>query len=146
MDWNTIILLASALSLAACLNESGAGEFIVDTIIGLTGQNISALAVFAFVACLASLMANLISTSATTTILVPISIYLGEKIGVDPRLFAISIAVFANIVYATPTSSPPNSMTLTAGYKFVDYLKTGGLLNVLSLIMLIIFYGVFYSF
>lgn len=144
VDWNTIILLASALSMAACLNESGAGELIVDSIVGLTGSQISHYLVLAIIAVLASLMANLISTSATTTILVPISIYLANRVGMDARSLAIAVAVFANVVYTTPTSSPPNAMTLTGGYRFVDYVKVGGLLNVITLIVTLIIFPIFH--
>lgn len=144
VDWNTIILLASALSMAACLNESGAGERIVDSIVGLTGSDVSPYLILVIIAVLASLMANTISTSATTTILVPIAIYLANSIGMDPRSLAIAVAVFANVVYMTPTSSPPNALTLTAGYRFVDYLKVGGLLNVVTLIITILLFPLFH--
>ena len=144
VDWTTIILLASALSMAACLNESGAGERIVDIIVGLTGTEISPYLVLTLIAVLASLMANTISTSATSTILVPISIYLANRVGMNPRSLAIAVAVFANVVYMTPTSSPPNAMTLTAGYRFIDYLKIGGLLNAITLFLTLIVFSFFH--
>ncbi len=144
VDWNTVILLASALSMAACLNESGAGELIVDSIVKLTGAEINSYIVLIIVAVLASLMANTISTSATTTILVPISIYMANSFGMNPRSLAIAVAVFANIVYITPTSSPPNAMTLTAGYRFLDYVKVGGILNIITLILTLIVFPVFH--
>lgn len=144
VDWNTVVLLASALSMAACLNESGAGELIVDSIVNLTGSNVSHYLILVIVAILASLLANTISTSATTTILVPISIYLANSFGMNPRSLAIAVAVFANVVYMTPTSSPPNAMTLTAGYRFMDYLKVGGILNVITLLITLIIFPLFH--
>ena len=144
VDWNTIILLASALSMAACLNESGAGELIVDTIVRVAGTELNHYLILAVIAVLASLMANTISTSATTTILVPISIYLANRVGMNPRSLAIAVAVFANIVYITPTSSPPNAMTLTAGYRFTNYVKVGGLLNIISVIVTLLIFPFFH--
>lgn len=144
VDWNTVVLLASALSMAACLNESGAGVLIADSIVKLTGSEINRYIILVIIATLASLMANTISTSATTTILVPISIYLANSFGINPRSLAIAVAVFANVVYITPTSSPPNAMTLTAGYRFVDYVKVGGILNVITLILTLIIFPLFH--
>ncbi len=144
VDWNTVILLASALSMAACLNESGAGELIVDSIVKLTGSEINHYFILIIVAVLSSLMANMISTSATTTILVPISIYLANSFGINPRSLALAVAVFANVVYITPTSSPPNAMTLTAGYRFMDYVKVGGILNIITLILTLIIFPLFH--
>ena len=144
VDWNTVILLASALSMAACLNESGAGVLIVDSIVKLTGSEINKYFILVIIAVLASLMANTISTSATTTILVPICIYLANNFGMNPRSLAIAVAVFANVVYLTPTSSPPNAMTLTAGYRFVDYVKVGGILNIITLILTLCIFPLFH--
>ncbi len=144
VDWNTVILLASALSMAACLNESGAGELIVDSIVRLTGSEVNHYLILVVIAVLASLLANTISTSATTTILVPISIYLAESFGMNPRSLAIAVAVFANVVYMTPTSSPPNALTLTGGYRFIDYLKVGGLLNIITLILTLLIFPIFH--
>ncbi len=144
VDWNTVVLLASALSMAACLNESGAGVLIADSIVKLTGSEINRYVILVIIATLASLMANTISTSATTTILVPISIYLANSFGINPRSLAIAVAVFANVVYITPTSSPPNAMTLTAGYRFVDYVKVGGILNVITLILTLFIFPLFH--
>jgi di/tricarboxylate transporter len=40
----------------------------------------------------------------------------------------------SNLAFATPVSTPPITMTLVAGYRFMDYMKVGGLFNLLTVI------------
>jgi len=49
----------------------------------------------------------------------------------------IAVAVAANIGYATPISTPPITMTLVAGYRFMDYVKFGGLFNVMAYLLVV---------
>ena len=49
----------------------------------------------------------------------------------------MAVAIAANIGYATPISTPPITMTLSAGYRFKDYVKVGGLLNLLAIVLMI---------
>ncbi len=145
LDWNTIFLLASALGVAACLNESGAGELIANSIVGLIGNDVNGFMILAVVALLASLLGNIVSTTASTAILAPICVYVAPKIGMDARTLVIAVVVFANVVYSTPTSTPPNSMTLVAGYRFTDYIKVGGLLNIITIAVLLIIFPLLYT-
>ncbi len=145
LDWNTIILVASALGFALCLNESGAGEVIAKAFVGLVGSNVNHFVVLAVIAFLASFLGNIVSASAATPILVPICLYMAPEIGMDPRSLVIAVVVFSSIVYTTPTSTPPNSMPLVAGYRYRDYVKIGGLLNLLTIVILLLLYPLIYQ-
>lgn len=145
LDWNTIILVACALGFASCLNESGAGEVIAKAFVGLVGTNVNHFIVLAVIAFLASFLGNIVSASAATPILAPICLYMAPEIGMDPRALIIAVVVFSSIVYTTPTSTPPNSMPLVAGYRYRDYVKIGGLLNVATVILLLLIYPLIYQ-
>ena len=144
LDWNTIILIACSLSFASCLNESGAGELIANTIVAVVGNEVNHFLVLAVVAVLASFLGNLVSASAATPILAPICMYMAPEVGMDPRALIIAVVVFSSIVYTTPTSTPPNSMPLVAGYRYRDYIKVGGLLNVVTVFILLCMYPLIY--
>lgn len=145
LDWNTIILIACSLGFAACLNESGAGEVIANAFVGMVGNNVNHFIVLVVIAILASFLGNIVSASAATPILAPICIYMAPKIGMDPRSLVIAVVVFSSIVYTTPTSTPPNSMPLIAGYRYNDYVKIGGLLNIITVVVLLLIYPLVYS-
>ncbi len=145
LDWNTIILVACALGFASCLNESGAGVVIAKAFVGFVGPNVNHFVVLIIIALLASFLGNIVSASAATPILAPICLYMAPEIGMDSRALIIAVVVFSSIVYTTPTSTPPNSMPLVAGYRYRDYVKIGGLLNVTSVVLLLLVYPLIYK-
>lgn len=145
LDWNTIILIACSLGFAACLNESGAGEVIANAFVGLVGKDVNHYVVLVVIAILASFLGNIVSASAATPILAPICLYMAPKIGMDSRSLVLAVVIFSSIVYTTPTSTPPNSMPLIAGYRYTDYVKIGGLLNVITVVCLLIIYPFIYT-
>lgn len=144
VDWNTVILLACSLGFASGLKESGAVSLLVDATIGLIGDSPNHFLVYATIAVLSSAMGNIISTTATTLILSPICYELALNLGMNPRSLIFTVVVFVNIVYTSPSSTPPNSMTLAGGYKYLDYVKVGGLLNVITVAILIFFFPLIY--
>ncbi len=144
LDWNTIVLLAAALGFAAALDESGTGELIANICVSALGANVKPIIVLILIAFLATMLGNMISASGATPILAPICLYMAPKFGMDPRSLVIAVVVFSSIVYSTPTSTPPNSMPMIAGYRFMDYVKVGGLLNLATVVMMIILFPMMY--
>jgi di/tricarboxylate transporter len=144
LDWKTIILVAFALGFAACLDESGAGNVIASYFVNFIGSEVNPMFVLTVLAFLSSFLGNIVSASAATPILAPMCLYMAPKLGLDPRSLIIAVVVFGSIVYTSPTSTPPNSMPLIAGYRYMDYVKIGGLLNLVSIILIIFIFPVFY--
>lgn len=145
LDWNSILLIACALGVASCLNESGTGELIASFVINRFGKEVNSFVILTIFAILASFLGNMISASAATPILVPIALHLAPVWGMNTRALIIAIVVFSSIVYTTPTSTPPNSMPLVAGYRYIDYVKVGGLLNVITVVILLLIYPLIYN-
>lgn len=145
LDWNTIILVACALGFASCLSESGAGEVIANFIVDIVGTDVNHYIVLVIIAFLSSFLGNIVSASAATPILAPICLYLAPEIKMDARVLIIAVVVFSSVVYTTPTSTPPNSMPLVAGYRYRDYVKIGGLLNVMTVAILLLLYPLIYQ-
>ncbi|MBO5493970.1 MAG: hypothetical protein J5974_11640 [Pyramidobacter sp.] len=59
---------------------------------------------------------------------------------VSPVPFVIVIGCIAtNLATATPVGTTAVTMTLPAGYKYMDYVKVGGLLNIILLIVACLF-------
>lgn len=75
---------------------------------------------------LAAILTNLMSNAACAAILTPLGIAVALAVGADPKTFVILIILGADISYVTPIASPPITMTLAGGYRFMDYVKIGG--------------------
>ncbi|ETA82411.1 SLC13 family permease [Youngiibacter fragilis] len=147
IDMNTILLFVGSLALAKALETSGAGGFIADTIIKTLGSNPSPLVLLFVVLLLSSVMTNFMSNTATTALLVPISLSLANAMGADPRAVLMATVIGGSMAYATPIGMPANTMVYgIGGYKFRDYVKAGVPLIVVSLVVSMILLPILFPF
>ena len=146
IDLKTIFLFGGTLSLAAALEQTGAGELIAEKVIGMLGDNPSVLTFVIFMLC--CVMTNFMSNTATTALMVPIGISIAQGMGADPSAVLMACVIGGSCAYATPIGMPANTMVVTAGgYTFKDYAKAGVpmilVATVVSMILLPIFYPFF---
>ena len=137
MDWTTIIVIACSLGLSAGLEQSGAGMLVAQTMVNLLGDSVSPWLLCAALAFVAVVLGNFMSSTATAALLVPIAISVALTLGFDVKSVVMAVVIAANISYATPVSTPPMTMTLAAGYRFMDYVKVGGLFNLLAYLLVV---------
>ena len=134
MDWNTVVVLAAALGFADGMNKSGAAQIIANVLLSLVGnENIFLLS--AMLILIATLLSQLMSNVAVVTILTPLAIALASGMSIDPIPFVVMVILGASLVFATPMGTTPMTMTLAGGYRFMDYVKVGGVLNVILVIV-----------
>lgn len=139
IDWNTVFLYSGMLSLAGAMDRTGAGKMIADTVIGWVGTNASpyliTAALFLLTVCLTQFMNN----TALTALLAPIGLVIANGLGADPKAVLMAIAIAASCAFATPIGTPPNTLILgIGGYRFMDYVKAGGPLVLVSFIISVI--------
>jgi len=137
MDWNTVVIIGGSLGLSAGLAYSGAGQMIAEGAVGLLGENASPWFVASLLALVVIILGNFMSATATAALFIPITISIAIQMNIDVHALVMAVIVACNITYATPVSTPPLTMTLSAGYKFTDYLKFGGLFNLLAYLLVI---------
>jgi len=141
MDWTTLIIMGCSFVVAAGLEQSGAGALIARSMISLLGDKASPWLLCSILALTSVLLTNFMSSTATSAILLPIAVLTAAELGYDVKIVAMSVAIATNIGYATPISTPPLTMTLPAGYRFMDYVKYGGLFNLLAYILVVLLFG-----
>ena len=147
IDMQTIFLFGGTLSLAKALDSTGAGAKIADTVIGALGQDASPFVLLVAVFLLACVMTNFMSNTATTALLVPISISIAAGMGADPRAVVMATVIGGSCAYATPIGMPANTMVMSAGgYRFNDYVKAGLPLIIVSTIVSLILLPMFFPF
>lgn len=148
IDLKTIFLFGGTLSLAAALEQTGAGELIAEKVIGMLGDNPYPYVLTFVIFMLCCVMTNFMSNTATTALMVPIGISIAQGMGADPSAVLMACVIGGSCAYATPIGMPANTMVVTAGgYTFKDYAKAGVpmilVATVVSMILLPIFYPFF---
>lgn len=147
IDLQTIFLFGGTLALAAALESSGAGVVVADTVIGLLGTNASPFALLFAVLLISSVLTNFMSNTATTALLVPISLSIATGMGADPRAVLMATVIGGSMAYATPIGMPANTMVLApGGYKFRDYTKAGLPLIAIALVLSLVLLPIFFPF
>lgn len=140
MDWNTVFLLAGSMGIAAALDRSGGGQLLADSVLRALGPAVSPFTVLAAISGLGLVLTQVTSNTAVTAMLAPIALFLSQQMGVSPHPMMMAVATTCAAAFATPVATPPNTLVLTAGYRFTDYVLVGGLLTALSygLVLLIV--------
>ena len=134
INWQTIVLFAAMLPMSIALEKTGVSAMISGSIVeglGGSGPRILLAGIYA----VTSVMTIFISNTVTAVLMAPIALQCALQIGVSPVPFMFAVTVAASMCLASPFSTPPNALVMSAGqYTFMDYIKVG--------LPLQIFYGV----
>ncbi|NJK28032.1 MAG: TRAP transporter large permease subunit [Coleofasciculaceae cyanobacterium SM2_3_26] len=136
IEWKTLILIGSMLAFGQAMVTTGAAEFLAQTISHLPGAETST-GLLSYFFLFAVLLTQPMSNQASAAVLVPIALQTALLQGYDPRPFAIIIALAASCSFITPLE-PASVLIYSAGrYRFMDFVRVGGLLTVLIYFMAI---------
>lgn len=146
MDWRAVVVMGGALGIAKGLNQSGAIQMIAEkTLVLFGGQEANPFLLCVVLFILGNILGNIISHAATAAILVPLGVTIALSLGVDPTTYAMAIIFGSNSTFVTPIATPPVTMTLVGGYRFMDYVKVGGVLNIFVCIVVALLVPVLYG-
>lgn len=137
VEWKVIILIGCMLGLGVAMQETGAAEYLAGIIVSAVGKAgpIWLLTGFFF---LTVLLTQPMSNQAAAVVVLPVAIATALQSGLNPRPFAMMIAVAASTSYLTPLE-PACVMVYGPGrYRFAEFFKIGWLLTVLIYVVAII--------
>ncbi|MFM7184832.1 MAG: SLC13 family permease [Planctomycetota bacterium] len=130
IEWESLLLIAASFGLARALEKTGLAEAIARTTINAAGDNPHV--VLAALYLVAMLFTELMSNNAAAVLTFPIAWRTAGDLGVNPMAFVMAITVAASCGFATPMGYQTNLMIYgPGGYKFRDYVRFGGPLNLL---------------
>ena len=137
VEWKALIVIGCMLAVGSAMEGTGTARFLAAGIVDLIGHAHPAWLLTAFFA-LTLLLTQPMSNQAAAVVVVPVALQTAFQLGLNPRTFAIMIAVAASCSYLTPLE-PACLMVYGPGrYRFVDFLKVGSLLTVLIYILAIV--------
>jgi di/tricarboxylate transporter len=131
VDWMVLVLLGSIIPLGIAMQNTGTAEFIAHGFLGLASP-LGLFGVLAAFYLLTSLMTELISNNAAAVVLTPIALAAAQALDVSPMPFVIAVMIAASNSYMTPIGYQTNTFIYgPGGYRFSDFLRVGGPLNLL---------------
>lgn len=138
INWESIVLFAGMIPLSITMEKTGASTLISGGIVSGLGQ-FGPIAVLAGIYLATSFLTLFLSNTATAVLFAPIALQSAVSLGVNPMAFLFAVAVSASMCFASPFSTPPNALVMSAGrYKFIDYIKIGVPLQLIYAVVMII--------
>lgn len=134
IEWRILILIGSMLALGLAMEESGAARFLADIIIEYTGS-LGPKAVLASFFLLTVLLTQPMSNQAAALVLLPVAIQTAASMQLNPRTFAMIIAVAASCSYLTPLEPSCILVYGPGRYKFTDFLRVGAALTLVIFVI-----------
>jgi di/tricarboxylate transporter len=137
IEWESLLLIAASFGLARAMEKTGLAESVAHATIGAAGSDPwLALAALYLVA---MLFTELMSNNAAAVLTFPVAWQTAADLGVNPMPFVMAVTVAASCGFATPMGYQTNLMVYgPGGYKFSDYVRFGGPLNLLVMAITLI--------
>jgi di/tricarboxylate transporter len=131
VDWMVLVLLGSILPLGIAMQNTGTAQFLAEAAMRITAP-LGLYGILAAVYLLTSLMTELISNNAAAVVLTPVAIAMATALGISPLPLVIAVMIAASNSYMTPIGYQTNTFIYgPGGYRFTDFLRVGGPLNLL---------------
>ena len=125
INWESVVLIAAMLPMSLALEKTGASNLISEKLVSGLGDY-GPLVLMAGIYFTTSLLTMFISNTATAVLVAPIALQSAIAINVCPYPFLLAVTVGASMCFASPFSTPPNALVMSAGkYTFMDYVKVG---------------------
>jgi di/tricarboxylate transporter len=144
IEWKAVFLIAGMLPLGAALDQTGAAEMIAESVVAIVGPFGPNAVMFGLMA-LTFLATCVVPTAALVVLMAPIALNTAANMGLSPYGLMMAIAMASSASFTTPISHPANILVMgPGGYRFLDYVKVGGLLTIVTLVVLMLIMPIFW--
>ena len=137
VSWKTVFLLASLIPLGLAVETSGTAKWIADAVLSVVGSA-PTWVIQTVIAVLATFFTLVMSNVGATVLLVPLAVNIATGIDANPAVFALTVAIATSNSFLIPTHQVNALIMGPAGYKVADFMKAGGVMTVLFIIVLIV--------
>ena len=134
VSWSTVFLLASLIPLGHAVQSTGTAAWIAQEILHVL-EGVTVFVLQIGVAVLATVFTLVMSNVGATVLLVPLAVSIAVSAGGDPAVFALTVAIATSNSFLIPTHQVNALIMGPAGYRVTDFMKSGGIMTVIFLIV-----------
>lgn len=145
IEWKAIFLIAGLWPLSLAIQETGLASAAVNKLLGLVGSG-SPLLVISLFLFLSMLLTLMISGQVSAIVMIPLALAAAGSMNIDPRPFALAVAMGCSLAFITPLGHPVNIMVMNpGGYTFKDFARAGLPLTIIVFFTILIAIKVFWG-
>lgn len=138
VEWRTLVLIAALLPLGTAMQTTGLAEDLAQAVAGAL-QPLGPIAVLAGIFIFTSLLTQLMSNAAAVVLVAPIGLGIAASFGIAPHPVLMMVAIAGSTAFMTPIGHQSNVLIYNTGaFRFIDFIKAGGPLTLLVLIVSLI--------
>ena len=131
VQWDVIILLAGVIPLGIALEQTGAASLLAQAVVA-SADFLPIVGVLALFYLVTALLTNVISNNASVVLMIPVAVEAAQSIGASAFAFLLAVMFAASTAFMTPVGYQTNLFVYgPGGYRFTDYLRVGGPLQLL---------------
>jgi solute carrier family 13 (sodium-dependent dicarboxylate transporter), member 2/3/5 len=144
IPWDIILLFGGGFALAEGFVSTGLSKLIGQQFAGLSAVPIILL--IAIICFAVTALSELTSNTATAQIVLPILASLSIELNIEPMLLMIPATLAASFGFMLPVGTPPNAIVFSSKrFRVIDMVKTGVLIDVLSVLVITFFIYLFFT-
>ncbi|RYE58147.1 MAG: SLC13/DASS family transporter [Rhizobiaceae bacterium] len=141
-----LILIAGMVVIGIAMEKSGlaaqASGLLIDNVHGL-----SPLVALVVLYLVTMVLTELLSNATVAVLVTPVSVALAESLAVSPRPFLVAVMMAASAAFATPFGYQTNVIVYQmGGYRYMDFVRIGLPLNILTCAVAIVAIQSFFPF
>ena len=141
-----LILIAGMVVIGIAMDESGLAAEASNLLIGSV-HGFSPLAAIIVLYLMTMVLTELLSNATVAVLVTPVAVALAESLGVSPRPFLVAVMMAASAAFATPFGYQTNVIVYQmGGYRYMDFVRIGLPLNLLTAGVAIAAISVFFPF
>ncbi|WP_123535394.1 SLC13 family permease [Halosimplex salinum] len=131
VQWDVVFLLAGVIPLGIALENTGGADLVADLVVG-SASLLPPLGVLAMLYLVTAGLTNIISNNASVVLMIPVAVEAAQQLGVNTFAFILAVTFAASTAFMTPVGYQTNLFVYgPGGYRFTDYLRVGGPLQLI---------------
>jgi len=136
IGWQSVFLLASLIPLGIAVEESGTAAWVAQQVLIVMGD-VPIWILQAAIAVLATVFTLVMSNVGATVLLVPLAINIAIRVGADPAIFALTVALATSNSFLIPTHQVNALIMGPGGYRVKDFIRAGGIMTIVFLVVIL---------
>jgi di/tricarboxylate transporter len=141
-----LMLIAGMVVIGIAMEESGLAELLSRMLID-RAHGLSPIFALIGLYLVTMVLTELLSNATVAVLVTPIAVALAESMAVSPRPFLVAVMMAASAAFATPFGYQTNVIVYQmAGYRYMDFVRVGLPLNLITCVVAIIAIQAFFPF
>ena len=141
-----LMLIAGMVVLGIALDETGLAQAGTQRLIG-TMEDMSPLVALIVLYGVTLFATELLSNATVAVLFTPLAVSMAEALAVSPRPFLVAIMIAASAAFATPFGYQTNVLVYQmGGYSYLDFVKVGIPLNLITWVTAVIAIQMYFPF